>query len=366
MGPGRQHEGGTVDVVLQQAGSSGVVHVPIASDDPNHSPGEHSLVEVVSLDLPHGIPLRPGAGSTALARSLAVRQLQRNFEQPPDSPSIRIPLRSRANAVDQIRLLRAPDPAPLIEQLHEPVAPPTPDAPRPELCIAVQPVAEPVAEPVRQRAVAPLRDEPAPNRLRPVPSTTVDEPRRLPLPFRWAKNFLYSATWIFIVLMAAIVWVPHVTKYKTDVVIGKSMEPTIPLYSVIVVEPVAPEQIRVGDVISFQQPDRPSRKVTHRVVKIERKHGRPVFRTKGDANRTRDPYAVQYRKIGYRVTSHIPGVGWVLLHTQQRSWRFVLVIIPVLVLLFQFLAWIWRSDSGSNADELDDELVDSDEEWAAA
>jgi signal peptidase len=162
---------------------------------------------------------------------------------------------------------------------------------------------------------------------------------------RFAGHVLVLACWTLVIVMGLITWGPHATRFKTDIIVGQSMEPTIPLYSVIVVEPVKPADIRRGDVISYQQPDLPDRKVTHRVDAIERgEDGTLTFLTKGDNNPARDPYEVQYADTGYRVTAHVPHVGWLMIKAQTRWARVLLVALPVLLLLVQALRWIWRDE----------------------
>jgi signal peptidase len=105
------------------------------------------------------------------------------------------------------------------------------------------------------------------------------------------------------------------------------------------------KRLTVGDVITFEQPDVPGRKVTHRITKVERgEDGQRAFVTKGDNNDVRDPWRVAYIDEGYRVVAHVERVGWVMLHAQSRWARVLLVVLPIVVLLGQFLRWIWRSD----------------------
>jgi signal peptidase I len=194
-----------------------------------------------------------------------------------------------------------------------------------------------------------------------------DRPRPRPLraTARFAGHVLVLACWTLVVVMGLITWGPHATRYKTDIIIGQSMEPTIPLYSVIVVEPVDPDAIRAGDVITYQQPGLEDRKVTHRVQSIERgKDGSPTFITKGDNNEVRDPYEVTYAGTGYRVKTHVPHVGWLMIKAQTRWARVLLVALPVLVLLVQLLRWIWRDERGDDeqGDEVDELRFDMDPE----
>jgi signal peptidase len=165
---------------------------------------------------------------------------------------------------------------------------------------------------------------------------------------------------MLVLLMAALTWGPHLTSYKTDIIVGQSMEPTIPLWSVIVVEPVAPTDIRKGDIITYEQPDVPGRKVTHRVHRVEQmEDGSPAFVTKGDNNNVRDSYRVSYADTAWRVKAHVPHVGWVIAQSQTRLARVALVVVPVLVLLVQLLRMIWRNEDDENADADDEQLDDT-------
>lgn len=183
---------------------------------------------------------------------------------------------------------------------------------------------------------------------------------------RLAGWLVLAACWTLVLLLGAATWAPHATRFKTDIIVGRSMEPSVPLYSVIVVEPVAPETIRSGDVITYQQPNEPERTVTHRVVGVERADdGRPAFVTRGDANQVRDPYRVTYEDTGYRMRTHVPHVGRALIRAQTREARVLLVVLPVLLLLTQFLRWLWRPDEPQAAEPASEEDVREDD-WIAA
>jgi signal peptidase len=187
-----------------------------------------------------------------------------------------------------------------------------------------------------------------------------DRPRLRPLRAlsRFAVHVVVLSCWVLVIVMGAATWAPHATRFKTDIIVGQSMEPTIPLYSVIVVEPIDPANIRRGDVITFEQPDVPTRKVTHRVVKVQVENGNPTFLTKGDNNATRDPWTVTYADRGYRVRGHVPHVGWLILKSQTRWARVLLVVLPVLLLLTSFLRWVWRDEESDEDDDADEDTID--------
>jgi signal peptidase I len=92
--------------------------------------------------------------------------------------------------------------------------------------------------------------------------------------------------------------------YQAYQVVSGSMEPALPLGSLIYVETVAPEQVETGDIIVFWSGDSP---ITHRVTKNRLVEGE--FVTKGDANAQEDLEPVSYDSLIGRVAYHIPFLG---------------------------------------------------------
>lgn len=128
---------------------------------------------------------------------------------------------------------------------------------------------------------------------------------------------VWSALLLLAVLLAvslalAVAVVPAVVGGSTLTVLSGSMEPTLPVGSVVVVRPRPPAEIAVGDVITFLARDPASdatRVVTHRVVEVL---PGPEFRTRGDANPDPDPGLVAAADVrGVRWYS-VPWVGGLL------------------------------------------------------
>jgi len=90
------------------------------------------------------------------------------------------------------------------------------------------------------------------------------------------------------------------------VIVSGSMEPEIPVGSVILVNAVPAESIVVGDIIAYLSPNKEA-VVTHRVVRIVNDFGNsPLFITRGDANNADDP-PLRYGRVVGRVFYTIPG-----------------------------------------------------------
>ena len=74
------------------------------------------------------------------------------------------------------------------------------------------------------------------------------------------------------------------------------MDPAIPVHSVVLVQPAAPEELQPGEIV-----------VIHRLVENHIVEGELV--TKGDANAEPDPLKVEYAGVLGTVTAHIPFIG---------------------------------------------------------
>jgi signal peptidase I len=133
--------------------------------------------------------------------------------------------------------------------------------------------------------------------------------------------------------------------FKPVVVYSGSMRPKLGVGSLAVDRVVPASTVRVGDVITFNDPYTKGRLVTHRVAQIvPTKHGL-AYRTKGDANSARDPWAIRLNdKVG-RVAFDVPFAGYVLWYAHTREVRAVLLIVFAAFVLTAALRRIWRTNS---------------------
>ena len=91
------------------------------------------------------------------------------------------------------------------------------------------------------------------------------------------------------------------------VVRGGSMEPAIPLGSIVVVHAIRPESVRVGEVVTYRTPQ--GTVVTHRVTAVSAGPGLS-FETKGDASTSADPAPVPASELVGGVEYTLPGLGY--------------------------------------------------------
>jgi signal peptidase I len=132
--------------------------------------------------------------------------------------------------------------------------------------------------------------------------------------------------------------------FKPVAVYSGSMRPTLGVGSLAVDRVIPASSVRVGDLITFNDPYIKGRLVTHRVAQIvPTKHGL-AYRTKGDANQARDPWAIRLNDRVGRVAFDVPFAGYLLYYAHTREIRALLLIAFALFVLVGALRRIWRSE----------------------
>ena len=131
-------------------------------------------------------------------------------------------------------------------------------------------------------------------------------------------------------------------------VVSGSMEPAIPVGSVIFVEPVEPETIQEGEVIAFRSR---GNVISHRVVSNYVVSGE--FVTKGDANREEDMNPVKYGELVGKVFLHYPVIGHVLFLYTSNVGKLYMLGFAACGAMLNILAGRLRSGGGDDEDDSD-------------
>jgi len=118
--------------------------------------------------------------------------------------------------------------------------------------------------------------------------------------------------------------------YYSSVILSGSMEPTIPVGSIVVVGRVDPDDVKVSDIIVFQ---RSKSKTLHRVIDKIVENDSYYFKTKGDANEDPDPWLVQPEQIQGALLLTIPYYGYLLYFAGTPIGFILMVIIPAILLI---------------------------------
>ena len=136
-------------------------------------------------------------------------------------------------------------------------------------------------------------------------------------------------------ILALFLIVPRVMHGAALTVLTGSMEPDLPVGSVVLTRSVSPDDLKVGDIAVYQQPGG-TNLITHRIVAVDGSHS--TFTFQGDRNPVPDPVAVPARAIKGKIWLDVPFIG--RLGTPLGHRRPVIVLVCVVALggfsLWQF------------------------------
>lgn len=126
-----------------------------------------------------------------------------------------------------------------------------------------------------------------------------------------AWHVLASVVLLAIGLVALVAGVlPRLVGGGAYAVETSSMRPHLPPGTLVVVRPVDPGTLGIGDVVTYQLRSGEPTVVTHRIVGIQvGKDGGPRFITQGDANPSPDPAPVQALQVRGRLWYSVPELG---------------------------------------------------------
>ena len=159
---------------------------------------------------------------------------------------------------------------------------------------------------------------------------------------RWARTL---AVWAALGALGAgllAVGAPYLIGGRSYTVMSGSMEPVIRTGDVVGERRLAATDIRPGDVVTFQDPERAGRLITHRVRSAEPRGGFVDVVTKGDANTGTEHWSVPASGYVGRVAYRVPHAGYALVLARGPWGRIGLIVIPALLLGIIELQRIWR------------------------
>lgn len=172
--------------------------------------------------------------------------------------------------------------------------------------------------------------------------------RRLVTAARWTVSLLAGLTVLASLSFAVATQVFHL---QAIAVYSGSMAPRMPVGSLVLerVDPAA--RVHVGDVITFADPFDRTRVVTHRVVEILPTREGLGYRTKGDANPTRDPWTLKLPARVPHAVATVPYAGYGLVYAQTREVRTALIALAALTTIVFLLRRIWLPKPPKVAEE---------------
>lgn len=131
-----------------------------------------------------------------------------------------------------------------------------------------------------------------------------------------------------VILLCIILTIPRVFGYQLYHVISGSMEPQIPIGSLILTKEIQPQELEPGDIITFYGGFNQASTIVHRVVANERAEKQLI--TKGDANEQEDIRPVKYSYVLGKMVTSVPRLGWLAAAIGTWIGKAVLMIIAVM------------------------------------
>lgn len=160
---------------------------------------------------------------------------------------------------------------------------------------------------------------------------------------RWSTNLV-----ALLLIAGCAAWiVPSAFGFTRYVITGGSMSGTFEKGSVVFEKPVAVEDLRVGDVITYLPPadSGVTELVTHRILKMQPAQGGGVlFTTKGDNNPQPDPW--RFKLLDTRqpvVQGSVPHMGWAFIALADRQIRMAVIGGPAVLVGIMALGQLVRA-----------------------
>jgi signal peptidase len=155
-------------------------------------------------------------------------------------------------------------------------------------------------------------------------------------PARRLGTALATTLCVACLALAALMLLPGLLGYQRYVITSGSMTGSYDRGSIVFDDVVPVADLRVGDVITYTPPEGsgPTGMITHRIASIGSDElGRSVFRTKGDANPTADPWTFTLdQPTQARVSYHVPYVGYLISAFGFRQVRMLVIGLPALLI----------------------------------
>jgi signal peptidase I len=128
-----------------------------------------------------------------------------------------------------------------------------------------------------------------------------------------AARFVVRAGLLTAGMVAVLVVLVHALGWSALIVRSGSMEPAVPVGSLVIARPVSGPEVRVADPIIVQRSGSSGPvAVLHRVVAVQERNGQRFAQLKGDANSTPDPELAALRQPVGRPVLVVPGAGYAI------------------------------------------------------
>lgn len=156
-------------------------------------------------------------------------------------------------------------------------------------------------------------------------------------------GFLSGLVIVVLALAAGAFIIPMLFGAKNMAVISGSMEPAIPVGSMVMVREVNPKELVTGDVITYKMG---GTNVTHRIAEINAEKEQIV--TKGDANDSQDVNPVAFQNVVGKIWFHVPYLGYLSVYSKTPLGITAACVLIFVLLLLNFIPVLFCASEESS------------------
>lgn len=148
-------------------------------------------------------------------------------------------------------------------------------------------------------------------------------PRQKSEPAHWSGwvrlGAVVAARAVLAMIAGLLVWAvaPTLVRWEPTTVMTGSMQPRLMVGDIAVSRPAEANDLRIGQVLLFDDPDHPGRLRLHRFVGVD---ANGLLVTRGDSNPAPDSSHVRTRAVRGIGTLRVPAIGMPLVWLQQGDW----------------------------------------------
>ena len=153
-------------------------------------------------------------------------------------------------------------------------------------------------------------------------------------------GFLSTILLIVLFALAVLLIGPNLLGMKSLAVLSGSMEPKIPVGSIVYIDDVEPETLQKDDVITYSIGG--GTMVTHRVVEVDTTN--QTITTKGDANEVQDANPVAFSQVVGKMRMHVPYLGYISIYIRTPLGIAAACGLLIIVVLLTFLPEIFKKE----------------------
>lgn len=171
------------------------------------------------------------------------------------------------------------------------------------------------------------------------------------------KNIVFWLATTLVVIAIALVALPMIGGLEYLTIISGSMEPEIPVGSLIFIEEVRPQDIEIGDVVTFSTSGEIT--VTHKVIGYELSQDALITHGVGNADGVNE--ITPFKSVVGRVVFSVPVIGRVFLFISTSRGKVIAVTFVVALYILSVIFETIGSDSSEDEEDPEDTGEEDDE-----